>query len=82
VLEHLDAANPKALLRRSFAYRSNHQWQAASRDLVELHKVSKDPQHKKDLDLCMKRMVEEQKKKKGTTQPEKAATQPKIQEVK
>ena len=33
VLENLDAKNPKALLRRSYANRMNSEWEKAAKDL-------------------------------------------------
>lgn len=53
VLENIDAKNPKALLRRSFAHRTNLNWVEAVMDLQKLNNISTDPTVKKDLDFCM-----------------------------
>ena len=63
VLENLDSKNPKALLRRSHAYKSFNKWGEAVKDLQELNKVTKedDPKIKKDLNFCLAKFMESQK---------------------
>ena len=87
VLENLDSKNPKALLRRSHAYKSFNKWGEAVKDLQELNKVTKedDPKIKKDLNFCLAKFMESQKKKApAQTQQKPAAKQassPLIEEV-
>lgn len=56
VLENINSANPKALLRRAHAARSKNDWESAARDYQTLYKVQADKETMKDLNFCISQL--------------------------
>lgn len=69
--------NEKALFRRAHAYKTQEKYEEACRDLQLLMKVGGNKDIKKELDLCMSKMLAQKK-----AQKEAEAHKPKIAEVK
>ena len=81
VIEHLDSTNKKALFRRAHALKTQEKYEEAARDLQVLIKAhGEEDDIKKDLQLCMRKMVEQKKKQAEEAKRREAerASRPKI----
>ena len=77
MLVNLDPSNQKALFRRANAYKALEKYEDAVRDFDAYMKSNPaDTSVKKDLDLCMRKFMEQRKKK-----IEAEKNKPKIEEI-